>query len=77
MFCLYDYLDEGTPLTLEDPMTLFRLDSSIRAEGSVSREIADTLQSAYTGQHPVDEVVRRDLRTHPIPADVWSAPPRT
>ena len=54
-------------------MTLFRLDSSIRAEGSVSREIADTLQNAYTEQHPQGTVLRRDLRTDPIGPDVWPA----
>jgi FMN-dependent NADH-azoreductase len=52
-------------------MTLFRLDSSIRAEGSVSREVADTLEHAYLEQHPTDTVVRRDLRTDPVPADAW------
>jgi FMN-dependent NADH-azoreductase len=54
-------------------MTLFRLDSSIRAEGSVSREIADTLQRAYTDQHPQGTVVHRDLRTDPIGPQVWPA----
>ncbi|GAA4911193.1 FMN-dependent NADH-azoreductase [Actinomycetospora succinea] len=52
-------------------MTLFRLDSSIRAEGSVSREVADTLERAYLDQHPEGAVVRRDLRTDPVPADAW------
>ena len=52
-------------------MTLFRLDSSIRIEGSVSREVADTLERAYLDQHPSDAVLRRDLRTHPVPADAW------
>ncbi|MEJ2886453.1 FMN-dependent NADH-azoreductase [Actinomycetospora aeridis] len=52
-------------------MTLFRLDSSIRTEGSVSREVADTLERAYLEQHPDGTVVRRDLRTDPVPADAW------
>ncbi|HSK58242.1 MAG TPA: NAD(P)H-dependent oxidoreductase, partial [Actinomycetospora sp.] len=52
-------------------MTLFRLDSSIRTEGSVSREVADTLERAYLDQHPTDTVVRRDLLTDPVPADAW------
>ncbi|MDD7966547.1 FMN-dependent NADH-azoreductase [Actinomycetospora lemnae] len=52
-------------------MTLFRLDSSIRTEGSVSREVADTLERAYLEHHPDDAVVRRDLRTDPVPADAW------
>ena len=37
------------------------------------RQIADTLQRAYADQHPHAAVVHRDLRTHPIPAEVWSA----
>ena len=53
-------------------MSLFRLDSSIRGEGSVSREVADTVQRAYTEQHPHATVVRRDLGTDPIAADAWS-----
>ncbi|GAA4696379.1 NAD(P)H-dependent oxidoreductase [Pseudonocardia yuanmonensis] len=52
-------------------MTLFRLDSSIRTEGSVSREVADTLERAYLDQHPGGAVVRRDLVAGPIPADAW------
>ncbi|PVZ09378.1 FMN-dependent NADH-azoreductase [Actinomycetospora cinnamomea] len=52
-------------------MTLFRLDSSIRTEGSVSREVADTLERAYREQHPADEVVRRDLLADPVPVDAW------
>lgn len=54
-------------------MNLFRLDSSIRVEGSVSREIADTLQRAYTDLHPEGTVVRRDLRSDPIGVELWSA----
>jgi FMN-dependent NADH-azoreductase len=54
-------------------MNLFRLDSSIRVEGSVSREIADTLQRAYINLHPEGTVVRRDLCTDPIGPAVWPA----
>jgi FMN-dependent NADH-azoreductase len=53
-------------------MSLFRLDSSIRGEGSVSREVADIVQRAYTEQHPHATVVRRDLGVAPVPADAWS-----
>jgi FMN-dependent NADH-azoreductase len=52
-------------------MTLFRLDASIRDEGSVSREVADTLQAGWLAEHPGTEVVRRDLRTDPVPVDAW------
>ena len=54
-------------------MTLFRLDTSIRTDGSVSREVADSLQRAYTAQHPSAAVVRRDLAADPIPAEAWTA----
>lgn len=54
-------------------MILFRLDSSIRREGSVSREVADTLQAAWSGRHPDGTVVRRDLTADPLPADAWTA----
>jgi FMN-dependent NADH-azoreductase len=54
-------------------MTLFRLDASIRDEGSVSREVADTLQNGWLAEHPGTEVVRRDLRTDPVPVDAWPA----
>jgi FMN-dependent NADH-azoreductase len=54
-------------------MTLFRLDSSIRQEGSVSREVADTLQAAWAETHADGTVVTRDLIAQPIPADAWPA----
>ncbi|MCO1659656.1 FMN-dependent NADH-azoreductase [Pseudonocardia humida] len=53
-------------------MTLFRLDASIRTEGSVSREVADTLQQGWLREHPGTEVVRRDLRADPVPVDAWA-----
>jgi FMN-dependent NADH-azoreductase len=53
-------------------VSLFRLDSSIRTEGSVSREVADTLERAYLEQHPGGTVIRRDVGTAPLPSDVWA-----
>jgi FMN-dependent NADH-azoreductase len=53
-------------------MSLFRLDSSIRREGSVTREVADSLERAWTEHHPDDVVVRRDLGTNPLPSDAWA-----
>jgi FMN-dependent NADH-azoreductase len=53
-------------------MSLFRLDSSIRREGSVTREVADSLERAWLEHHPDDTVVRRDLGTNPLSADVWA-----
>ncbi len=53
-------------------MSLFRLDASIRTEGSVSREIADEVERAYLEAQPGAEVVRLDLGTAPLPADLWT-----
>ncbi|MDD7921648.1 FMN-dependent NADH-azoreductase [Actinomycetospora callitridis] len=54
-------------------MSLFRLDSSIRTEGSVSREVADTVEQTWLEQHPGRTVVRRDVGREPLPADLWTA----
>jgi len=54
-------------------MALFRLDSSIRTEGSVSREVADAVEEAWGHQRPGDGVVRRDIGLAPLPSDAWPA----
>lgn len=53
-------------------MSLFRVDASIRTEGSTSRAVADTVEATWRREHPRGEVVRRDLGTEPLPADAWS-----
>ena len=53
-------------------MTLLRVDSSIRTEGSVSRAVADSLEEAWSSHHP-GPVVRRDLGLDPLPAQAWGA----
>jgi FMN-dependent NADH-azoreductase len=52
-------------------MRLFRLDNSLRTDGSVSRELADTAQAAWLAEHPDGVVVRRDLGTDPLLASSW------
>jgi FMN-dependent NADH-azoreductase len=52
-------------------MTLFRLDASVRSEGSVSREVADTVQAAWQAEHPDAKVIRRDLGAEPLPSGAW------
>ena len=52
-------------------MTLFRLDASIRTDGSASREIADIVEQEWLAAHPGDRVVRRHIGTDVIPADAW------
>lgn len=54
-------------------MTLLRIDTSIRVEGSISRAIADSVQAAWQAEHPNGEVVRRDLGRHPISVESWIA----
>ncbi|MGW4465723.1 FMN-dependent NADH-azoreductase [Micromonospora sp. NPDC004704] len=53
-------------------MSLFRLDSSILGERSTSRAVADTAEKAWIRTHPNGRIVRRDLVTSPISADVWT-----
>jgi FMN-dependent NADH-azoreductase len=53
--------------------TIFRLDSSIRTEGSVSRGVADTLENAIIEAEGNDTVVnRRDIAADPLPGDAWA-----
>src|SRR3954452_9335635 len=52
-------------------MTLFRLDASIRAEGSASREIADIVEREWLAAHPDDTVERRHIGVDVLPADAW------
>jgi FMN-dependent NADH-azoreductase len=54
-------------------MTLFRLDASIRTEGSVSREIADLVEESWREGHPTEKIVRRHIGTEPIPSTYWAA----
>ena len=52
-------------------MSLFRLDASIRVDGSASREIADIVEEEWLATHPGDKVVRRHLGVDPLPSDAW------
>jgi FMN-dependent NADH-azoreductase len=52
-------------------MTLFRLDASIRAEGSASREIADIVEREWLAAHPGDTIERRHIGVDVLPADAW------
>src|SRR6185312_5381352 len=53
-------------------MTLFRLDASIRAEGSASREIADIVEQEWLEAHPGDTIERRHIGVDVLPADAWA-----
>jgi len=52
-------------------MTLFRLDASIRVEGSHSREIADIAEREWLAANPDADVIRRSVGTEPIPSTAW------
>jgi FMN-dependent NADH-azoreductase len=53
-------------------MKFFRLDASLRAEGSVSRRLADVVEEQWLHQHPTATVVRRDVGLEPLPP-LWPA----
>jgi FMN-dependent NADH-azoreductase len=52
--------------------TIFRLDASIRHEGSVTRAVATSLESALLAGAPNTRVIRKDLAREPLPSAVWS-----
>jgi FMN-dependent NADH-azoreductase len=54
-------------------MSLFRLDASIRVEGSHSREIADVVEQEWRAAHPSDPIVSRHIGLDPVPATAWAA----
>src|SRR5882672_2811316 len=53
-------------------MSLFRLDASIRLEGSHSRDIANIVEQEWRTAHPHSPVVTRHIGVDPIPATAWS-----
>ena len=53
-------------------MSLYRLDASIRVEGSNSRAIADIVEQEWRDAHPGHAVVRRHAGVDPIPATAWA-----
>jgi FMN-dependent NADH-azoreductase len=54
-------------------MTLFRLDASMRVEGSFSRAFADIVENEWRVTHTDQSIVRRDLGIKPLPATAWAA----
>lgn len=53
-------------------MSLFRLDASIKIEGSASKEIADIVEEHWLDRYPGDHVVRRHIGTEPLPSEAWA-----
>lgn len=54
-------------------MSLFRLDASIRTEGSASRAVADIVEAEWRAGNPDAPVTRRHVGTEPLPATAWAA----
>jgi FMN-dependent NADH-azoreductase len=53
-------------------MSLYRLDASIRVDGSHSRAIADIVEQEWRSAHPDEPVIRRHVGVEPIPATAWA-----
>ncbi|MCW2522416.1 MAG: Acyl carrier protein phosphodiesterase [Frankiales bacterium] len=54
-------------------MSLFRLDASIRVEGSQSRAIADIVEQEWRQGNPGAVVRARHIGAEPIPSSSWAA----
>jgi FMN-dependent NADH-azoreductase len=53
--------------------TVFRLDASIKPEGSVTRAVSDTLENAIVAELGGDvTVTRREIGLNPLPSDAWA-----
>ena len=52
--------------------SLFRLDASIRNEGSVTRALADGLQDAFVSGLGDVSITRRDIGLTPLPSTAWA-----
>ncbi|KQQ03406.1 MULTISPECIES: FMN-dependent NADH-azoreductase [unclassified Rathayibacter] len=53
-------------------MSLFRLDGSIRTEGSTSRALGDLVEAEWSAAHPDSAITRRHIGVEPIAATTWS-----
>jgi FMN-dependent NADH-azoreductase len=52
--------------------TLFRLDASIRIDGSTSRALGDIVEREWRTGHPHAEIIRRHLGSDPVSSTSWS-----
>jgi FMN-dependent NADH-azoreductase len=53
-------------------MSLFRLDASIREDGSASRALADLVEEHWRDTAPDAPVTRRHIGVNPLPSDAWA-----
>jgi FMN-dependent NADH-azoreductase len=54
-------------------MSLYRIDASIRVDGSNSRAIADIVEQEWRNANPDELVIRRHVGVDPIPATAWAS----
>jgi FMN-dependent NADH-azoreductase len=54
--------DKGTIMT-----TILHINSSVRRDGSVSRQLTGEFIEKWTSLHPDTRIIERDLSAHPIP----------
>jgi FMN-dependent NADH-azoreductase len=47
---------------------ILRIDSSIKTEGSISRQLTDDIMARVVAAHPDAEITTRDLGANPLPA---------
>lgn len=52
--------------------SLYRLDASIRAEGSVTRSVADRFEAAFDNSAEDSSRISRDIGLAPLPATAWA-----
>jgi len=61
----------SSPESQRGVAALFRLDASIRTDGSASREIADIVEAEWLDARPGDTIERRHIGVDVLPADAW------
>ena len=52
--------------------SIFRLDASIRENGSVTRALADSLETVLVTKLGGASIIRRGIGTNPLPATAWA-----
>lgn len=52
--------------------TLYRVDSSVQGDQSVTREVTDEFERAWSAELPTGAVTRRDLLTTPLSPATWT-----
>jgi FMN-dependent NADH-azoreductase len=53
-------------------MSLFRIDTTIRTEGSISRAVADIVEAVWREDNADEVVTRRHIGLEPVPSTSWA-----